>query len=119
MLQHGARGIEQQDGKHLVVDDAGEQIGNPLQQLIDIQNRGELAADLGQQSQLPRLPRYPRVQARVFDADRDAGGEQRQQAFVLFVERTGLVGFHVDHADHFVLGDERQPPARNARRARS
>ncbi len=107
MLQHGAGGIEQQDGEHLVVDDAGQQIGDALQQLVDIQNRGELAADLGQQRQLPRLPRHPRVQTGILDANRDAGGEQRQQALVLFGERSRLVGFDIDHADDFVLGDQR------------
>ncbi len=107
MLQHAAGRIEQQDGEHLVVDDASQQIGNPLQQLVDIQDRGQLAADLGQQGQLPRLPRHARVQARVLDADGDARREQRQQPLVLFGERARLVGFHIDHADDFVLGDQR------------
>ena len=36
---------------------------------------------------------------------RDAN--KRQQALVLFGEGAGLVGFHVDHADDLVLGDQR------------
>ena len=107
VLQHAAAGIEQQDGEHLVVDDAGQQVGNALQQLIDIQDRGELAADLGEQRQLARLPRDARVQPRVLDADGDARGKQRQQPLVLFGEGAGLIGFDVDHADDFVLGDQR------------
>ena len=89
MLQDAPAGIEQQNGKHLVVDDAGQQIGNALQQLIDVQDRGEFAADFGEQGQLPRLAGYARVEASVLDADRDAGGEQGEQALCSSLKAPG------------------------------
>jgi hypothetical protein len=76
--------------------------------MIDIQNRGQLAADLGQQRQLPRLTRDARVQACVFDTDCDAGCEQCEQALMFFAKRPRLTGFHIDDADNFVLGDQRR-----------
>ena len=78
-----------------------------LQQLIDVEDRGQLAADLGQQRELARLPRNPRVEPRVLDSDGDARGEQRQQLLVFLGEGVGLGGFDVENADHLVLGDQR------------
>jgi len=88
--------------RHLVVDDAGQQVGNPLQQLIDIQNRGQLAADLGQQRQLPRLTRDARVQACVFDTDcdADANNVSRRLCSSLNAQADRL---HIDDADNLFL----------------
>src|ERR1019366_958405 len=106
MLQEGIARVEQQDGKHLVVDDAGHQFGNSFQQLVNVENGGQFAADLGQQGQLPRLSRDPGIQPRVLDATGDTRREQRQQALVFLGERARLGGFHVNDADYLVLGDQ-------------
>ncbi len=106
VLQELARRIKQEDGKHLEVDDAGDQVGHALQQLIEVENRGELAADLGEQRELAGLPRHAGIEASVLDADGDARGEERKQALVLFVESAGLGGLDVEYADDLVLGNE-------------
>src|SRR5215469_16460687 len=107
MLQYAAGRVEQQNRKHLVIDYACHQIGYALQQLVDIEDGRELAADLRKQRELTRLPRYSRVEASILDASSDARGEQREQTLVLFGERARLRGFDVEYADDFVLRNER------------
>src|SRR5271165_411926 len=107
VLQEAPGLVEQKDGKHLVIDDAGHQVGNALQQLINVEDGCQLAADFGEQGELSGLARDPRVQTCILDPHGNARGEQRQQTFVLFRKGSRLIGFDVNHPDYFVLGDER------------
>ncbi len=102
-----SRGIKQQDGEHLVVDDAGDEVGNALQQLIEVEDGGNFAADLGQQGKLTRLAGDLGVEPGVLYADGNARSEQCEQVLVLFGEGAGLGGFDIEDADHLVFRDQR------------
>src|SRR5205823_4175558 len=65
VLQFLSRSIQQQDAEHLVVDQPAEQFGNALKELIQIENRGQLAGNFVEQQQGACLARSARMQARV------------------------------------------------------
>ena len=107
VLQFLSRRIQQQDAEHLVVDQAAEQFGNALEQFIHVQNGGELARDLVQQNQRPRLACGAGVQAGILDSHRHARADQRQQPLVFFGEAAGFVRLQIQHADDPILDDQR------------
>src|SRR6185312_12949363 len=61
-------GIQQQDGKHVVINDLQQKITDALKQLVNVQDRRKISADLVQQCQRARLPDDARVQSRIFNA---------------------------------------------------
>ena len=79
VLQFLARGIEQQNAEHLVVDQAPHQFGDAAEQFVKVQNRSQFARNFVQQQQNARLLRGARVELRIFDAGRHARGDQREQ----------------------------------------
>ena len=70
-------GVQKQDAEHLEIDEPAQQLADAFQQLIEVQNRGQLARDFVQQKQGSRLPRGPRIELRVLDAHRHAGSNER------------------------------------------
>ena len=66
-LQHLVFFVQQPDGEHVVVDQAAQQLPDPLEQRVEIENRGELAADLVHHRERLRLARDARIQARILD----------------------------------------------------
>ena len=72
MLQFFARGVQQKNAEHLVIDQAAEQLGNAFEQFIHVQDGGEFARNLVQQNQGARLARRTGVQAGILDSHRHA-----------------------------------------------
>src|SRR5258708_4457997 len=99
--------VEQKNGEPLLVDDLEQQVANTLQQLVNIQNRGKLAADLVEQRERVCLTDNPRLEARLFHAHGNARGHQRKHARVFILEVVAHRGLNVDHANDAVLVDQR------------
>src|SRR5579872_460051 len=105
MLQFLAGRIEQQNTKHLVVDEAAQQLRDSLQQFVDIQNRGKLSRNFVQQNQSTGLACGARVKTGILNSHRHARSDQREQAFVLFGEVIRLGRLQIDDPDEAVLDD--------------
>ena len=99
--------VPQQDGEHLEVDDALQQLADALQQVVEVEDAGDLARDLVEHSQRLRLARDAGVEARVLDRDGHARGGEFQQALVFLGEVAALLGLEIDDADDAVLDDQR------------
>src|ERR1700756_2415951 len=99
--------VEQQDAEHLVIDDPVQQFRDPLQKLIKIQNRRQLARDLIQQQERASLPRGARIELRILDPDGHARADQRQQPPMLIREVARLPCLDINHPDQPVLDDQR------------
>src|SRR5512141_2592862 len=89
----------------MVIDDPGNEVADALQQLVEIENRRQLAADLVEKNQRLGLLGNARVEPSVFDGDsRSDDGQQVAMFFGKEVRRRGL---DVDDADDTILDDER------------
>ena len=86
MLELRSTFVEQQDGEHLVVDDSRDKVADAFQQLVEIEDRRELAADLIEQDQCLGLLGDSSIETRILDADRYARGNNGQQVAMLFGE---------------------------------
>ncbi len=82
------RGPEE-DGKHLVVDDALEEEANALEEIIEVEDAGELAGDLVEDGESLGLAGDAGVEAGVFDGDGHAGGHELEEALVVGGEEGG------------------------------
>ena len=91
----------------MVVDEPRKQLANALEELVEIENGGKLAADVVEQSEGLRLAREAGVKTRIFYAGSDARSHQGEQVLVLFGEVVRLPRFNIDHTDHAVFRDER------------
>ena len=81
--------VEQQDAERPVVDDAAGQAGDARQQLVEVEDRAELAADLGQRFERARVLALVLEQPRVLDRDRDVRAELPQDHLVGLGELAG------------------------------
>ncbi len=97
----------EQDGEHLEVDDALEEMADALEQVVEVEDAGELAGDFVEDGEGLRLAGDAGVEAGVFDGDGHARGGEFEQALVLVGEVGGVLGLEVDDADDAVLDDER------------
>src|ERR1041385_2606445 len=100
-------GVEQQDGEHMVVDDFQQKVADAFEQLVNIEDGGEVAADFVQQRQRAGLLDDPRVQPRILNAHCDTRGNEREQTRMFVLEVSPLAGFQIDHANNAVLVDQR------------
>jgi hypothetical protein len=73
----------QQDGEHLEVDDALEQQADAFEQVVEVEDAGDLAGDIVEHGKGLRLTRDAGVEARVLDRDGHARGGEFEQALVL------------------------------------
>src|SRR6516164_7127652 len=99
VLQLFSRRIEQQNTEHLIVDQSVQQFGDAFQELIEIENRGQLAGNLIQQYQGAGLAAGAGVETGVFDPHGHAGSDQRQQPFMFLGEVVWLSRLEVHHSD--------------------
>ena len=83
--------IDQENRKHLVIDDLEQKIGHPLEKLVKIQDRSQLAADLVQQQQRVGLLHHPRIEPCIIDAYGNARRDQGKQAGMFVFELQGRV----------------------------
>src|SRR5581483_4150800 len=107
VLQFFACRIDKQDREHLVIDNAGEQVPDALKQLVEVEDGGELAADLVEQQQRFRLVGDASVKPGVLDADGDARCDDREQATMFFGEVVRLRRLNIDDPDDLVFRDHR------------
>src|SRR6185369_15276866 len=98
--------IQQQNREHLVINQLYQQIADALKQLVEIQDRRQLAADLVEDGQRARLARNTGVQARVLDTDSNARCNQREQPRMFFLEIAFFRRLQVNDSDHAVFGDQ-------------
>ena len=99
--------VEEQDAEHLVVDDALDHLGHALQQLVEVQDRRGLLADLVERGEQARVPARLAIQGGVLDGHGQVAGQHEQGG-----ARFGVVGvrvgpFDVEHAHEPVAVDER------------
>jgi hypothetical protein len=107
VLEHLIALVHQPHGEHLEIDDAAHQLAYALEQGIDVEDGGKLAADFVEHFECLRLARDAGVQAGVFDGLSDAGGGELQQPEVLGREVIRLFGLDVDDADDAILDNQR------------
>ncbi len=98
--------VPEEDGEHLEVDDALEELADALEEVVEIEDGGDLAGDLVEDGEGLGLAGDAGVEAGVFDGDGHAGGDELEQALVLVGEEGGVLGLDVDDADDLVLDDE-------------
>src|SRR5205807_608136 len=99
--------VHQQNGEHLVVNDLKQQIAYAFEELIKVENRCEILADLVQQQKGIGLAHDARIEPGILNAYRDAGGNQGQQSRMFVFKISGLGRFYVDDPNDPVLGDQR------------
>ena len=91
--------VEQQDAERPVVDDAPRQVGDAREQLVEVEDRGELAGDLGERFERARVLALVLEEPRVLDRDRDVRAELAQHRLVGLGELAGGVAQQVERAD--------------------
>ena len=82
-------------------------MADAFQQVVEVEDAGDLARDLVQHGQRLRLARDAGVEPRILHRDGHARGGQFQQPLVLVGEVAGLLGLEIDDADDAVLHDQR------------
>ena len=105
--------VPQQDGEHLVVDDALEQLADALEKVVEVEDAGDLARDLIEHGEGLGLAGDAGVEAGVLDGDGDARGDELEQALMLGGEVAGDLGLDIEDADDAIFYD------RAGRRVRS
>ena len=98
--------VPEEDGEHLEVDDALEEDADALEEVVGIEDAGDLAGDLVEDCEGLSLAGDAGVEAGVLDGDGHAGGDELEQALVVFGEEGGGLGLKVEDADDLVLDDE-------------
>ncbi len=104
--------VEQQDAEGAVINDAAREIGDPREQLLEVQNRAELARDVRQRLEGSGVLPLVLEQARVLDRDRHVRAELAQNAFVGFRELAGGVAQKIQRTDDASLAAERNDQLR-------
>ena len=99
--------VQQQDAEHLVVDHALDDLGQPPQQLVEVEDRGGLLADLVERREQPRVPARLAVEGRVLDRHREVPGQDLERGARGGGERRGRRALDVEDAHQMVLAHER------------
>ena len=81
--------VDEQDAERAVVDDAPRQVGDARQQLVEVEDRAELARDFRQRFERARVLALVLEEPRVLDRDRDVRAELPQQRLVGLGELPG------------------------------
>ena len=106
-LEHLRLFVEQRDAEDAVIDDALDQVREPRQQLVGIENRAHLAADLGERLERLRVFALRLEQPRRRDRLRDVRAELPQDPLVALGKGAELVAQQVERADHLALVAQR------------
>ncbi len=99
--------IPKQNREHLEVDHALQQAADPLQQIVRIEDRGDLPRDLMQHRQRLRLPRHPRVKPRILNRNRHPRRRQLQQSLMVRREEGRQLRLQIEYADYLILHNQR------------
>ncbi len=98
--------VPQHHREHLVVDQPLHQTGDRAQQLLAVQDRRQLTADLVQQRKRARLIADALVEPCVLDPVGEAVSHERQQLLVGLAKMVRLPTSDVEHADRAILDVE-------------
>ena len=98
--------VPEEDGEHLEVDDALEEMADAFEEVVEIEDAGDLAGDLVEDGEGLGLAGDAGVEAGVLDGDGHAGGDEFEQSLMIRGEEGGEFGLDVDDADDFVFDDE-------------
>jgi uncharacterized protein (DUF736 family) len=100
--------IDQQDAEGVVVDQLAHRARDLAEQVVQIENRGELARDIGERLQGAVRPLDAQIEARVVDRHADARGDQPQQGAIVFRIGVDPRRLQVDDAHQALAGDHRR-----------
>jgi hypothetical protein len=98
--------VPEEDGEHLEVDDALEEGSDALEEVVWVEDAGDLAGDFVKDGEGLGLAGDAGVEAGVLDGDCHAGGGELKQALVVLGEEGGGFGLEVEDADDLVFDDE-------------
>ncbi len=99
--------VEQEDPEHLVVDHALDDLGQPLQELVEVEDRGRLLADLVERREEPRVPPRLAVERRVLDRHREVPGQDLEGGARRRSEELDRRALDVEDTHQVVLAHER------------
>ena len=105
-------GVPQHDPDAAVAEPAGEQLGRLGEQLLEIEDRGDLPGDLGDGRQPAAAAALGLHQPGVLDHDGELGGQRLQQDRVFRREVVQAVAVGLQHADQLVAALERDQDRR-------
>ena len=109
-----ARGlVEQEDAERAIVHQPAGELGDPREQLVQVEHGGDLAADIGQGLERLGVLLLPFEQARVDDGGRGQGGELAEDVGVPFRVAVALPAEHVQGANRLRLVHERHGERRH------
>ncbi len=78
--------VPEEDGEHLEVDDALEELADAFEEIVEIEDGGDLARDLVEDGEGLGLAGDAGVEAGVLDGDGHAGGDEFEQSTMLVRE---------------------------------
>ena len=106
-LELARRLVQQQDPERPIVDQPAHEDGDPLEQLVEIQDRRYLLANLRQRLERRRILALAIEQPRVLERHRHVRAELPQDRFVSFGELARLRAEEVQGADDALLPPQR------------
>ncbi len=106
-LEHLLRFVDEQDAERAVVDDALGENRDAAEQLVEIENLGHFARDLGERLERLGVVALLLEHARVAERLRDVDAELRENLLVALAEGADPVAEQVERAQHPVLVPER------------
>jgi len=99
--------VPDEDGEHVEVDDALEEVADALKEVVGIEDAGDLAGDVVEDGEGLGLAGDAGVEAGVLDGDGHAGGDELEEAQVLEGEVGRGLGLEIENADNLVFDDQR------------
>ena len=99
--------VPEEDAEHLEVDDALEEVADALEEIVGVEDAGDLAGDVVEDAEGLGLAGDAGVEAGVLDGDGHAGGDELEEALVFGGEVAECFGLEIEDADDLVLDDER------------
>ena len=110
-LELAGRRVEEEDAERPVVDDPAHEVRDARKQLVKVENRRDVTADLGQQLERLSVFMLALEQPRVGDRHRDMGAELPENRQIRVAELSALVTQERDRADWLRLVEQRDHEA--------
>ena len=104
--------VQQQHTERPIVDDTLDELCDPRQELVEIEDRCQLAPDLGERLECLGVLTLPLEQPGMLERDGHERREVAEQRHVHFVEGVLLEPENVERADHPRLVDQRHDECR-------
>ena len=107
LLEQSAALVEQEDAEGAIRHDLVHQRGDALEQLLEIEDRGHLPADLRQRLERLDVRLLPLEEPRVLDGHRDVRAELAQHRLVARRELPDVLAVQVERPDDPFLAPQR------------